>query len=325
VKKTTGKLSWEAPWIKFQHDTVHFVTCAPIQQKRFLSILGYISAFDLATWIVILSSVVLSVLSWNYVLAKTKKSSFSAVFFLKILLGQSTNEIQYIRLITGAWVLAGLFLTNKYQGNNIDQLTSPFASKRFENFGEILANNLTIYSLPMGYETLKVIIPSWDPKNKTDDYYKYFSFHFKPNEVTFGKMFLNRKSRNATNELFKRAVKFPANYSEMINMLRLKYSVDAISKCKQDVFATVEGEKQITSPFKPISIESNVVERFYTDLAFKLACLCIFLCECIKYINIYFSSGRVFSELRMLCVRCFVGLKAIIEGCKLSKRFVVLL
>jgi len=40
---------------------------------------------------------------------------------------------------------------------------------------------------------------------------------------------------------------------------------------------TTEAEKQIVSAFKPISIEGNVVVVFYIDLAFKLACLCIFL------------------------------------------------
>jgi len=42
-------------------DAVQFVTCAPLEQKKFLSLLGYISAFDLATWLVILSSFILSV------------------------------------------------------------------------------------------------------------------------------------------------------------------------------------------------------------------------------------------------------------------------
>jgi len=48
---------------------------------------------------------------FEYSFVKTKKGSFSAMFILKVLLGQSTNEIQYVRLITGGWVLAGLFLS----------------------------------------------------------------------------------------------------------------------------------------------------------------------------------------------------------------------
>jgi len=79
---------------------------------------------------------------------------------------------------------------------------------------------------------------------------------------------------------------------------------------------TVEAEKQISSAFKPISIEGNVVVVFYIDLALKLACLCIFLCECIKRIIIWFRriAGLVFTELKLTCVRCFGGLKSIVSG-----------
>jgi len=220
-------------------DDVHFVTCAPLQQRKFLSLLGYISAFDLATWMVILLSVILSVLAWNYILKKTKKSSFSAVFILKILLGQGTNEIQNVRLITGAWVLTGLFLSYNYQGNNIDQLTSPFAPKKFETFSEILANNFKVYSLPKRYKLLRSEMPLSQFRPEED--YGYFNqFYWNPIEVTFGKIYLHQKSRNTTRSIkafLKKIVKIPANHSEMINMLPLKYYIDTISKCNQDVFA----------------------------------------------------------------------------------------
>jgi len=142
-------------------NAVHFVTCAPLQQRKFLSLLGYISAFDLATWIVILFSAILSVLAWNNILAQAKRRSFSAVTILKVLLGQSTNEIQNVRLITGAWVVAGLFLSYNYQGNNIDQLTSPFTPKKFETFSQILENNFTVYLLPIRYYFVTTYIDHW--------------------------------------------------------------------------------------------------------------------------------------------------------------------
>jgi len=384
-----------------QDDAVHFVTCAPLEQRKFLSLLGYISAFDLATWMVILFSVVLSILSWNYIIVKTKTSSFSAVFIPKILLGQGTNDIQYVRLITGAWVLAGLVLTNNYQGNNIDQLTSPFSPKKFETFSEVLEKNFTVYSLPLYYDLLQLDVPNRAQEKEItpESNYEYYSYIWNPSEVTFGKLFLNQKSKNTTtrlSEVLKRFVKIPVDFSDMLNMLPFKYYVDAISKCKQDIFAdtltnvlklrsnllkvyiedshisqskvafgqmyqfwkigglqipaeeyarrrfgliesgiiylwkgwkirseswndTVEAEKQISSGFKPISIESNVVVVFYIDLALKFLCLCIFLCECIKYLNISFSQAAelAFTELRMMCVRCLVGLKTIVEGLKM--------
>jgi len=381
-------------------DAVHFVMCAPLQQRKFLSLLGYISAFDLVTWMVILFSVILSVSAWNRIVADNKKTSFSAVFILKILLGQSTNKIQNVRLITGAWVFAGLFLTNNYKGNNIDQLTSPFSPKKFETFGEILANNFTVYSLPIWYEVIKSEMPALLSSLRPNEVYTHYNkFYWNTVEVTFGKMYPHQKSRNGTDELeelLKRIAKIPANLSEMQNMIPFGYYVDAISKRKFDVFAdtmsfiqklrsnllkahiedtqvsqskvafgqmfqfweiaklqvdaedyarrrfgliesgiiylwngwknrleswndTVEAEKLISSAFKPISIEGNVVVVFYIDLAFKLACLCVFLCECVKYlkISICHVTGIVLTELKSTCVRCFVGLKSIVEALKI--------
>jgi len=367
---------------------------------KFLPLLGNISAFDLATWMVILFSVILSILAWNYIFAKPKKSTFSVVFFLKILLGQATNEIQNVRLITGAWVYAGLFLSYNYQGNNIDQLTTPFTPKKFETFIEILANNLTVYSLPIEYELMKSQIPIVIFNRGPKLAYNHVTSYWNPIEVTFGKMYVHKNSENTTNNLqhvLKRIVKIPASVLEMQNMLPFKYYVDTISKGRRDVFVetlsyilklrsnllqshveasqisqskvafgqlyqfwrfrklqidaedysrrrfgliesgimhlwngwknrleawndTVEAEKQIVSAFKPISIEGNVVVIFYMDLALKLVCLCIFLCECIKQIIVWISHivGLVLTELRVGCARCFGRSNTIVERFKLE-------
>jgi len=46
-------------------DAVQFITCAPMEQPSYLSLLGYISAFDATTWLLILFTFILSVLVWN--------------------------------------------------------------------------------------------------------------------------------------------------------------------------------------------------------------------------------------------------------------------
>jgi len=221
-------------------DAVHFVTCAPIQQRKLLSLLGYISAFDFATWIIILLSYVLSIKAWNWSLAKTKPNAFSAVFILKILLGQSTNEIQKVRLITGAWVLTGLFLSYNYQGNNIDQLTSPFAPRKFETFDEVLSNNFTLYSLPLEFDYIKYSIARSTLGIEHD--YKHWSERFNLNELSFVKLYLHQNIKNATSVLkdaLERIVKTPADWWDMNNMLQFDYYVDRISKCEQDVYTDI--------------------------------------------------------------------------------------
>jgi len=80
------------------------------------------------------------------------------MFIIKILLGQSTNEINYARLLTRAWVLTGIFLSDNYQENNIDQLTSSMQLNKYETFDQILGNNLTLYLLPLRHELLQPYI-----------------------------------------------------------------------------------------------------------------------------------------------------------------------
>jgi len=67
-------------------DALQFVTCVPLQQRKCLSLLGYISAFDLATWLIILFNCILSVIARNYILGiwslrgtKLKKNMLSAL------------------------------------------------------------------------------------------------------------------------------------------------------------------------------------------------------------------------------------------------------
>jgi len=55
---------------------IHFVTCAPKQHRGYLSLLGYISAFDLTTWLLILVTLMVSAGAWNFIGFTTKKYLF---------------------------------------------------------------------------------------------------------------------------------------------------------------------------------------------------------------------------------------------------------
>jgi len=160
------------------------------------------------------------------------------MFIPKILLGQSTNEIKYVRGITGA-VLTGLFLNYNYQGNNIDQLTSPLELKKYETFDEILGNNLTIYSLPIFYEWLHADIARPYPRTPKD----YFNDRIKIwtiSHVRFGRLFYHIKSKysgESQRHILAPIIKIPTNFSEMKIMLDLSYYVETISKCGQEAYA----------------------------------------------------------------------------------------
>jgi len=76
--------------VSTKFDSIHFITCAPIKHQSYLSLLGYISAFDCTTWILVFFLLVLSCLLWNYICLKSQKSPIEIAFFVYILLGQST-------------------------------------------------------------------------------------------------------------------------------------------------------------------------------------------------------------------------------------------
>jgi len=75
---------------------------------------------------------------------------------------------------------------------------------------------------------------------------------------------------------------------------------------------TVEDERQISSSSeaKPISMDGNAIVVFYVHLTFKLICLFVFICECIKrLITLIGNAGKLLcSGLKGLCLQCFVGM-----------------
>jgi len=162
------------------------------------------------------------------------------MFIPKILLGQSTNEINYVKFVTGTWVLTGVFLSNNYQGNNIDQLTSPLQLKKYETFDEILENNLTVYSLPIRYEILQGDITSSDVDFLgPQEFFNDRILDWTINDVKFGKMYFHRKiqhSGEGKRPVLEPIIKIPTNFLEMKNLLQLIYYVETISKCGQEAF-----------------------------------------------------------------------------------------
>jgi len=198
-----------------------------------LSLLGYISAFDLTTWVLFLFSFISSVVVWNRIFVKGKGGSFAAMFIPKILLGQSTNEIGHVRLLTGVWVLMGLILSNNYQGNNIDQLTSPHELKKYETFDEIFDNNFTFHSLPTKYKFLLAI-------SKLAEFHDSWPGSWYASEVKFAKMYFHKKikpSGESHQDAMEPIIKLPSNILELKAMVEFSYYVEIISKCGKDVFA----------------------------------------------------------------------------------------
>jgi len=110
----------------------HFVTCFPTEQPGWFSLVGYVSAFDLETWLMLLVSAASSGFVMSRVFSHSNWDDYSFVYM--ILLGQGTNGIQKLKWISGAWILAGEVLTFFYQGDNINKLIAPLEPERLDSF-----------------------------------------------------------------------------------------------------------------------------------------------------------------------------------------------
>ncbi|CAL8132810.1 unnamed protein product [Orchesella dallaii] len=258
--------------ISGDQNEIHFITCAPISKPTYISLIGYVSAFRLNTWLVILVSLALTVITWNLVQHKqlNKTNRASVMVFYNLLVAQGTSSINTCKWLTGAWVLAGLFLTYNYQGNNIDQLTSPLTPKKMETFEEIFSNNLTVFSLPDEYELY--LMYARMNVNIIDYFDALMAFY---DDRTISDHYL-RKQLNVTEidakKRLKTILKSPVNDTEAKTMLDFDYYIQQLSKCGHDVFMdkllTVNRmhyqlRKSVEVKTKDIAISKKPYGRFY--------------------------------------------------------------
>ncbi|CAL8140183.1 unnamed protein product [Orchesella dallaii] len=227
-------------------DAAHFITCAPTQVPGFLSLVGYISSFDLATWIMLLVTGLGSGLLLQTILWKAQKVSkydwYPTTFVLNVLLGQGTQFIHLSRLIGGCWILSGIVISFFYQGENINRLTAPLFPKNMETFEELLKSNLTIHSVESNKILLQEIQhvatyaelrgPKYVEKF-LKDYKKKYS-KIVQYWVLFTQLFYFN-NRNLTlkqiNEKLTGRLIVPRTYEEMVEQLNEDYLYDIIQKC----------------------------------------------------------------------------------------------
>ncbi|CAL8140169.1 unnamed protein product [Orchesella dallaii] len=227
-------------------DAAHFITCAPTQVPGFLSLLGYISAFDLTTWLMLLVTGLGSGLLLQTILWKAQKVSkydwYPVAFVLSILLGQGNRFIHLSRLIGGCWVLSGIVISFFYQGENINRLTAPLSPKNMETFEELLKSNFTIHSVESNKVLLQEIQnvatyaeirgPKYVEKFLKDYKKKYSKI------VQYWVLFTQLhyfNNRNLTlkqvNEKLTGRLIVPRTYEEMVEQLNEDYLYDIIQKC----------------------------------------------------------------------------------------------
>jgi len=134
------------------HNTqpLKFITCVPLEKPGVLSLLGYGSSFDLATWCTL---VIMGIISRILIQVGFEKNSGKSTkdvlwqigtYIYHTLLGMESPQLNRARWLSGAWLFAGIILSFYYKGDNIDKIISPVLPKRLETFGELLHENFSI-------------------------------------------------------------------------------------------------------------------------------------------------------------------------------------
>ncbi|CAL8143377.1 unnamed protein product [Orchesella dallaii] len=256
---TTTEPMTEVYFNTFNH-AVHFITCAPTQTPGFLSIIGYISAFDIATWLMLMISGLGSGLLLHRVMWKKqevlKSDWYPVSFVFNVLLGQATKYIRMEKWIGGCWILVGVVISFFYQGENINRLTAPILPKSMDTFDELLKSNLTIDSVHSSLALIQEI--KMGPRNleRTHgsggraDFYKLFeeTMSEKVGDLMLFLQLYFVKHSNMTmgqvRKTFESRIEIPHTFFDFMKILEPNYYFGKVSKRTQNVFVDTRGNIQ---------------------------------------------------------------------------------
>ncbi|OXA47950.1 hypothetical protein Fcan01_17028 [Folsomia candida] len=153
---------WEDKFLlsKGSRETLSFVTCGGSSTSS-VNFSGFISSFDVSTWISILTSILTFALFFTSIYTLRSKSPLTGLrisveLSVRALLEQgdhiteSSKRFQtFINYIFCPWILTAIVLTNAYKGKNITDLTSPLRLEGITKFSQFKTHpiNFTIYTM----------------------------------------------------------------------------------------------------------------------------------------------------------------------------------
>jgi len=130
---------------------LQFITCDMLRRGS-LSVIHYFSAFDIPTWMFLITFIVASELAFKLIekiiqdKRKCKKSVATVSFLLEQ--GMDLPETVCYNIIILGWVTMGIIFSNAYKVQNITDLSAPLPPVPIKYFKELLDLNFTIYSRP---------------------------------------------------------------------------------------------------------------------------------------------------------------------------------
>jgi hypothetical protein len=149
-------------FFSLREESIKFLTCDGAIRET-ISFIGFISAFDISSWLVCLILWFLSIMTYLAIYA-VKRNSVSEIRELRvleaienvgrilleqgdILLDKYPKEVS-ILFLSGSWVLMGMVLSNAYKGNNIKELSAPRRLQLVHRFEQLYEKNFTLYMYP---------------------------------------------------------------------------------------------------------------------------------------------------------------------------------
>ncbi|CAL8112179.1 unnamed protein product [Orchesella dallaii] len=166
-RRIAGKIIFEEVWgthMNFEEEALEFITCGG-GESGYISLIGYISAFDKWIWIWLAISGFASAIFLRKIfkqkLRHSRKFVVDAIFMpLETFLEQGNgvhdiaNRVSGVWLISTGWILAGIVLSNAYKGENITDLSAPIPPIRPTRFEHLIEKNFTVYTHAMGEDSL---------------------------------------------------------------------------------------------------------------------------------------------------------------------------
>lgn len=125
----------------------NFVSCTSILNFPTYTLAGYVSSFDVWTWIGIGGSVAVS--CWFLFISQGALSFQQGIFAYMLLVDQGVDRISLPRLFFASWLFALVFITEHYRGSNIDKFTLPLEPSPLDSFEELIPHNFTYYAPPI--------------------------------------------------------------------------------------------------------------------------------------------------------------------------------
>ncbi|CAL8138613.1 unnamed protein product [Orchesella dallaii] len=187
-------------------NTMHFVTCYPTRKPGWFSLLGYITAFDLFTWLTLVGTCVLTGLVIKQ--AKDTKDWCQFGFVCKILLCQGARNTPYSQWIGGSWLMTGIILVFFYQADSIERLTAPLVENKLSDFNEMLKSQFRVFTPSIEFGLLPYV------------------------------QLINTLKEKELAKVHPE-IRHPLTIEEAIDRLNVSFFVELMHKCKKEAFVDI--------------------------------------------------------------------------------------